>query len=209
MPFDNLYHLNEDQIRSIYQPFARSFHEDDLYCALFQEDTKRAKFLQYFFQHYLKLIAPYCYFLADSRQCHSVMVVFDSEKESRFYMARSFWFTIKITYCVLRIGSFSGIRRLMALADMLTSHWVKDFVSKESYHMDLLYTKPKMRGQGLARSLIEALLHEANRQQRDVTMETHHKENVSLYEYVGFTCMGTMTHEDVTQYNLLYRWKEV
>ena len=83
MPFDNLYQLREYQVQTVYKQFAVSFKDDDLYCTLYEDEVKRMKFLQYFFKQYIKLIERYCYFVADSEECNSVMVVFDSKKESK------------------------------------------------------------------------------------------------------------------------------
>lgn len=211
MAFDTLYHLSEGQIQNVYKQFSISFQEDDLYIALYPDEKQRAKFLRFFFQHYIKLIAPYCHFVGDSSACHSVMIVFDSTLETKFYIFRALWFNIKVIAYLLCLRSMQGIQAMFQLWDMFTSQWTKDFVSEEYYHMDLIYTKQDMQGQGLATNLMETLLLESRLIKRDVTMETHHKENLKLYENIGFTCMSTMSKEPyhVCQYNMLYRVKEV
>ncbi|MEG1474656.1 MAG: GNAT family N-acetyltransferase, partial [Longicatena sp.] len=93
--------------------------------------------------------------------------------------------------------------------DMFTSRWVKEFVIGDYYHLDFIFTKKDQRNKGLASNLISHLVKEANSKQFDLTMETHHEDNLELYEQLGFVLMSKTSHEDqkVTQYNLLLKYK--
>ncbi len=71
-------------------------------------------------------------------------------------------------------------------------------------------TDKAMRHHGLAGHLLQEVKQEAIKEHRDITLETHHKDNLPLYEQIGFHLMSTITHEeyDLTQYCMLLRTSE-
>ena len=81
MPLSEFYLMNDEQIASLHTQLAENFYDDDLYKTVFMDDRTRLKTLRYLFRHYVKALQPYCHFLADSAECRSVMVVWDSTLE--------------------------------------------------------------------------------------------------------------------------------
>ena len=81
MPLSEFYLMNDEQIASLHEQLAENFYDDDLYKTVFMDDRTRLKTLRYLFRHYVKALKPYCHFLADSAECRSVMVVWDSTLE--------------------------------------------------------------------------------------------------------------------------------
>lgn len=211
MAFQDLYQLSDDEIAELDELLCENFMQDELYCTVIPEERKRKYVLTYFFRHYIKCIQPNCHFLADSPDCNSVMVVYDTSLEDTFlYNLRLLWMNIKLLPLLIGLGSFSSIRRVFSCYDMFTSRWVKQFIHTYAFHLDLLYTKEQMRGKGLGALMLQHVIEEATLRQWDITMETHHVENLSLYKRVGFKEMLMITHEDYTlhQYCLLFRIKE-
>ena len=88
---------------------------------------------------------------------------------------------------------------------MFTSRWIQEFVQGEYLHLDLFFTKKEYRGTGIGSTMLSALLAHAQEIGKDVTMETHHAENLSLYYKAGFVLMSEITHpdHDIHQYNLM------
>ncbi|MGX8834766.1 GNAT family N-acetyltransferase [Amedibacillus sp. YH-ame6] len=207
MALADLYYLSDHEIDRLYKTFAKDFYMDDLYCTLFKDDKKRELFLNKYFKHYIQLIRPYCYFVANDKKQDCIMVVFDSALENKRYCLRVVSLNLKMLIVIIRLFSWSGIRHLISCWDMFTSRWIKDFVREDYLHLDLLSTREEKRGQGLAGTMLEQIVEEASLRHCDITMETHHKENLKLYERYGFMLMSTISHEndDVIQYNLLNR----
>lgn len=208
MGLSNLYHLNDEEIALLYKDLSENFFDDDLYITIFPSNASRKKALPFLFKHYLKAIQSNCYIVADSEDKNSIMVVYDSSKESFFpYAMKLVWFNIKMAFMMLRIHSFTSITHMIECVDMFTSRWVKGFVSGESFHIDLLFTRESARQKGLAGTLIREVMDEAKIVEYDITIETHHKSNLSLYEGLGFKLMSTISHEeyDLEQYCLLLR----
>lgn len=207
MSLNKLYHLKEHEIDDLYRMFAECFKDDDLYHAIYEDDRKRSIFLKHFFRNYIQLIRKYCYFVADSPALNSVMVVFDSTKENHRYFLKALWMNVKMLYVLIRLHSWQGIRHLMECWDMFTSRWLNDIVTTDYLHMDLLCTKESVRGQGFGSRMIEHLMKEARERGCDITMETHHSDNLKLYEKEGFKLISTISREQyhLKQYNLLYR----
>lgn len=212
MAFQDVYECTELQIEQLYQSMAENFFEDDLYRTVFPDPKSRKRLLRYFFRHYLKTIRPYCHILADSKDMNCVMVVYDSALEISWkYHLRLVLLNMKMIPMLISLHSWNSIKHVVQCWDMFTSRWVKEFVVQDSYHIDLLYTKEEMRGKGLAKRLLQIVCEDAKEKELDVTMETHHEDNLAMYEHVGFKLMSVITHPNVTlkQYCLLIRNSEV
>lgn len=207
MSSQDVYHLDKKEIKQVYQLLAECFQKDDLYCAVFPDAQRRKFFLQHFFKYYIDMLSSTCFFVADSAACNALMVVYDSRKETRWHVFALAWLNIKMLVLLIRMHSLQEIRRLMDCWDMFTSRWVNEFVHDDYLHMDLLCTKSNMRGHGLGGTLMEYLMKMGKKRNCDITMETHHSDNLHLYEKKGFRLMSTMTREayGLVQYNLLYR----
>lgn len=206
MALENLYSLNDKEIDLIYKDLAQNFYNDDLYVAIFPNKKTRLELLEIFFQEYIKFMKPYCHFYADSVERLSVMVVYDSRKYKSFsYHRRMLLMNIRM----LKLMKAEPAAPFQALHswEMFTSRWVKDFVNKDFFHLDLLYTKKEFRMQGLSSRMLMELVRDAYDLNMDITMETHHDDNLRLYEQFGFILMNTIMVESLKlkQYCLLLR----
>lgn len=208
MSFAGLYELSDYEIANLYKEMAENFYEDELYKTVFPYTKSRRRLVKYFFKHYLAAIRPYAHFVADDKALHSVMVVYDASLEIGWkYHIRLCLLNMKMVPMLISTHSFQVIWHVIKCWDMFTSRWVKEFVTHESYHIDLMYTKEAYRHQGLAKMLITKVCEEAKEKGFDVTLETHHKDNLALYEETGFKLMSVITHDnyDLKQYCLLIR----
>ena len=193
MPLSEFYLMNDEQIASLHEQLAENFYDDDLYKTVFMDDRTRLKTLRYLFRHYVKALKPYCHFLADSAECRSVMVVWDSTLEQPLqYHLQLLWLNLKMIPMLAGLRSVKSIRHVIECWDMFTSRWIQEFVQGDYLHLDLFFTAK------------ELLVH-AQEIGKDVTMETHHAENLSLYYRAGFVLMSEITHpdHDIHQYNLM------
>lgn len=212
MALETLYHLTQHEIDKLHEDMATHFLDDDLYRTVFTDDKKRERVLRYFFRHYLKCIASNCHFVADSKELNSVMVVYDSSLEDPLlYHIRLLWMNIKMLPLLGMLGSWKNVLHVLSCWDMFTSRWTKNFIHGFSFHADLIFTREQCRGQGLATTMLQALREEANQRHWDITMETHHEDNIPLYKRCGFAIMLEITHEEyqLKQYCLLQRNSEV
>lgn len=207
MALENLYQCSKAEVSSLYIDLAKAFYTDDLYHVAFPNEDTRKQCMEYFFKHYLKAIAPECYFLADSKERNAVMVIYDSRRYNR----RSYWFRLlKMNVKFLKFIKLIGIKNSIKLLrewDMFSSRWVKSFVTKEHFHLDLIYTNEEYRKQGVALKMIKELLDEAIIMEMDVSVETHHEDNANWYKKMGFVLMNTVVDaaSDLHQYCLLIR----
>lgn len=208
MSFTGIYELSDFEIATIYQEMAENFYDDELYKTIFPNETSRKRLVKYFFKHYLAAIRSNSHFIADSKEKKCVAVVYDSRLEVSWkYHLRLLLLNIKMIPMLLSLFSFQSIWHVIKCWDMFTSRWVKEFVNKDSYHVDMLYTKKETRRQGLAMHMLEIICEDAKEQRMDVTIETHHEGNLSMYERSGFKLMSVITHEtyDLKQYCMLIR----
>lgn len=198
MALENLYALNKSEIALIYKDLADNFYNDELYMTIFPSEKYRKQALEVFFKEYIKAISPYCTFYADSVQRLSVMVVYDSRTYSKLSYFRHM---ASMNLRLLKLFSVepSALFNAMKCWDMFTSRWVKNFVNKEYFHLDLLFTNKNFRMQGLASKMLIELVRDAQNLNMDITMETHNKDNLPYYQQFGFILMNTITDPN---YNL-------
>lgn len=206
MALENLYSLNKKEISMIYKDLAINFCKDDLYVAVFPNDETRLEVLEIFFQEYIKAMEPYCHFYADSAQRLSVMMVFDSRKykHHKIKYRRSMAF-MNVKMLKLMKAEVPAPFQALKSWDMFTSRWVDEFVNKDYFHLDLLYTKEQFRMQGLSSKMLIELVRDAYDLGMDITMETHHNDNIRFYEKFGFVLMNTISDNKLKQYCLLLR----
>lgn len=206
MALENLYALNPSEIALIYKDLAENFYDDELYATVFPDEEYRMQALEIFFKEYIRGMMPYCTFYADSAQRISVMVVFDSRKCQQFsYMRRMAGMNLRMTK--LFNADPVALFRAVKYWDMFTSRWTRNFVNKDYFHLDLLYTKKNFRMQGLASRMLIELIRDAQHLEMDVTMETNAKDNLMYYQQFGFVLMNTISLTDVNlkQYCLMIR----
>ena len=206
MPLSEFYLMNDEQIASLHEQLAENFYDDDLYKTVFMDDRTRLKTLRYLFRHYVKALKPYCHFLADSAERRSVMVVWDSTLEQPLqYHLQLLWLNLKMIPMLAGLRSVKSIRHVIECWDMFTSRWIQEFVQGDYLHLDLFFTAKELRGTGIGSAMLKALLVHAQEIGKDVTMETHHAESLSLYYRAGFVLMSEITHpdHDIHQYNLM------
>lgn len=208
MPLSDLYLMSEKEISRLYKDLAENFYHDDLYCTVFPNDATRLDTLQHFFKHYVKAIRPYCHFVADSKKMQSVMVIWDSQLEQSLqYRLRLIRMNINMIPMLIKLRSWKSILHVLRCLDMFTSRWVSEFVTDAYFHLDLFFTREEARKQGIGYHMLTKLIEEAKLQHREITMETHHDDNLRLYNKVGFVLMSEISHERhaIRQYNLLMK----
>ena len=141
MPLSEFYLMNDEQIASLHEQLAENFYDDDLYKTVFMDDRTRLKTLRYLFRHYVKALKPYCHFLADSAECRSVMVVWDSTLEQPLqYHLQLLWLNLKMIPMLAGLRSVKSIRHVIECWDMFTSRWIQEFVQGDYLHLDLFFT---------------------------------------------------------------------
>ena len=207
MALENLHRCTQAEIDQLYLELTTIFFDDPLYTTAFPDEEKRRVCMELFFQQYIRAIAPFCLFLADSEAMQSVMVIYDSR---RHRSVAYIWNMIKMNTHFLRFLALLGWKQSFQLLkewDMFTSRWTKDFVAQAYFHLDLVYTKQSAQHQGIATYMVKELLDEAGIMDMDVTVETHELANKKWYESLGFVLMNTIMDErqGLKQYCMLIR----
>lgn len=207
MALENLYRCSGEEIKTLYKDLTTAFFDDDLYVLAFPNESTRKQCMEFYFQYYIEAILPESYVLADSDKLQTIMVVCDSRK----YQKKSYvWRLFKMNIKFLKIVKLIGIRQAYMLSrewDMFSSRWVKDFLANDYFHLDLIFTKEGMQKQGIASKMVQDLLDEAHNMDMDISVETHHANNVAWYETMGFVLMNTIidAKSDLHQYCMIHR----
>lgn len=210
MALENLYRCTKEELYSLPEHLADVFFTDELYVHAFPKESTRRECMVFFFQHYLEAIAPDCIFLADSKEMNAIMVVYDSRRyQKKAYGMR----LLKMNMKFIHFLSMLGVRQFLYLMknwDMFSSRWINDFETGAYFHLDLLFTQPAMRHQGIATHMVRELIDEGDIMAMDISVETHHYENALWYEKLGFVLMNTIVDEDsgLHQYCLIERYRK-
>lgn len=209
--FDHVYELSKQEVRTLYRTMAENYVDDDLYKKVFPNDEVRLQAVERFFRYYLKAVEPFSYFFADSKAMNTIMVVYDERLNKRLPFLLHFGaLNLKLPMFLKELHRHKDWLHALKCYDMFTSHWVKDFENGDYLHLDLIYTRKEARHLGYSKGLMKALSEYAKREQLDITLETHNKNNVSYYERFGFKLMKTLTNEelDLSQYCMMKKWEE-
>lgn len=210
MKLQECYTLTKSDISYLHKHLARAFYEDELYKVVFPEETTRLAALEYFFDCYIEAIHWYCDFYYDEEDFHSCLIVYDARRYKRFeYEIQFLKMNLKLIGLIGIIG-FKPFFRLVRNWELFTSRWVKEFVKKDYFHLDLVFTKKKDQGKGYGSALVTAFVDAAKEMGRDITLETHEQKNVDFYDRLGFVLMSVihMEHLPLKQYCMLMRNKE-
>lgn len=210
MELKDCYILTNDDISILHKYLARAFYYDELYQTTFPQETTRLAALEYFFKCYIEAIHWYCDFYYDQKDFHSCIIVFDEKRYKHVeYEIQFLKMNVKMLYLIKLVG-FKNFMKFARNWDLFTSRWVKEFVKKDYYHLDLAFTKNEYKGQGYGSALVEAFVNYAKKMKRDITLETHEEMNKNFYENIGFSLMSIihMEHLSLKQYCMLMRNKE-
>ncbi len=207
MALENLYQCTMKDLTDLPQRMAEAFQDHPLFFIAFPKAETRHECLVYFFEQYLSAIAPDSMFLADSEELNTIMIVCDSRRyEHRQYLRRLAKMNLKFLYFIPRLG----IRHCISLIrnwDMFSSRWLKDFERDKFFHLDGIFTRKEMRGQGKGEAMIRELLDEGEIMDMDISAEAHEKRTALWLEKMGFVLMNTIVDEesDLYQYCLIAR----
>ncbi|MEF9919770.1 MAG: GNAT family N-acetyltransferase [Erysipelotrichaceae bacterium] len=209
---ENLYNLNDEDIKKIHIEMAKNFKDDPLFEVVFPNKKKRLAIMTRFLRYYIKAIQPFAHFYSDSKKLNSVMIVFDDRKNNKInYAWRLLCFNLKLVLLLKDIQNLDEAIHALKCYGMFTSSWVKDFENQPYLHLDLIYTKKAKQKKGFSAELMKTLIQYAYDHQLDISVETNNRDNVTYYEHYGFTLMKTISHDDydVVQYCMMKKWEEL
>ena len=84
--------------------------------------------------------------------------------------------------------------------DYLNSSWTEE-LDENRLHIIYLAVRPSCQGRGLAKYLMNTVLHYADQRNLLVSLETHNPKNVAMYRRFGFKLYDTIDHyPDLVQY---------
>lgn len=207
MALENLYQCTKDELTDLPQRLADVFLDNPLFLIAFPKEATRRECLVYFFEQYLTAIAPDSMFLADSKELNTIMIVCDSRRyEHRRYLQRLAKMNLKFVHFIPLLGishCFSLIRNW----DIFSSRWLKDFERDKFFHLDMIFTRKELWGQGRGEAMIRELLDEGDIMDMDISVEAYQKNTALWLEKMGFVLMNTIVDEDndLYQYCLIAR----
>ena len=88
-----------------------------------------------------------------------------------------------------------------------STNWYKKHCHDAPYYLAIFAVDKAERGRGHCRELLEALLGHAGSRYKTMVLETHTKENVSLYEHFGFELFETKEDKEkiIMEYRMMKR----
>lgn len=206
---NDLYELNEKDISELSIRLADNYFYDDLYVYVFDDEMRRFDILEKYFRQYIKTIRKNYHFLADSEKKESFIILYDSRKSNK---AKDVIKVGKVTTSLFKIlkelKTYDNIKRAAKYYNLFSWTWVNDFVNKDYFHIDIMFTKRAYRNQGHTKKVMEKITKYANEQNMDITLETHNKDNVSFFENFGFVLLKTITQGDISMYCMLKKAEE-
>lgn len=203
--FDEVANSEKEDIK-IAEALAENFQEDDLYRYIFPDESVRKKALPIFFLHYLKLIEPYSKKMISTEQLEFVGVIYFSDQfDSRLaYEKRVVLFLISCLK-VQRFTGWKGYFKLMKTINKMSSKWIEQEIKGNYIHLDLAITQKKYRGRGWFSKWVEEVENRYGNRAECFTLETQNKENVKLYEKLGFSLVRQipLPHTEIIQYCMI------
>ncbi|MHC1750533.1 MAG: GNAT family N-acetyltransferase [Cellulosilyticaceae bacterium] len=160
--------------------------------------------MQIYFEVYLNIFWPYCDVVATSSALEGLAFIY---YESRFKKdMRYFVRIIKGILKSLKMLRYITMKQFIIISKTVrstSSTWIYEKVEGDYIHIDLLVVQKEYRGQKLGKKIIQYVLREAKKVQLPVTLETQNKENVKLYEHLGFKTVKTFNYKQLTQYCMI------
>ncbi|QOR35469.1 GNAT family N-acetyltransferase [Clostridium sp. 'deep sea'] len=197
-------YLNINQIADL---MADNFYNDPLYQYLLVEDKHKLCTMKKFFKAYVGWLKLFSHI--NSLENNKAVIVVYNPKIKYSKISKI------INNLKFRAGNLLNFRFYMPsykyknikkMSNMLTSSWVREYVNKDEYlHIDLVVVDKTIRGKGYFKKLVTPVLKQAHKQNIPVTIETHNKNNVAIYEKYGFKLVKVIdsVYHDLKQYCLV------
>jgi len=197
---DNLLRLNKSHIKATADTLVKAFHNYPLYVKFFPDASERIQKLSYMLRglvHYGVLYGE-VYTTSPNLEGVSIWLPSDRVDPSLWRMAQSGWFSI-----ALKIG-VSSIGRIIRFGNY-SSAVHKRHAPVRHWYFQLLAVDPIYQGKGYASVLLKPILARMDKEQFACYLETHKRENVSIFEHYGFTVVeeGIIPKSRITQWAML------
>lgn len=202
--------LKGNELETAADIFAVAFQNDPLYLFLEPDEKLRSLLLPIFFRHYLKLMIPYSYLVADSPSINSVALWYDDRKmtNSLLWKLRSIWGIVKGLEMCRHISLPNYLNKLSTLLKM-DSGWILDYEKTLNWngyiHLDMLAVRPTAKGKGYGHQLMTHGLETYSPDYPASTIETHNKDNIPYYQAYGYTLVKQipMSNSSLVQYCMI------
>lgn len=164
--------------------------------------------MEIYFEIYLDIFWSYCDVIATSKELEGLGFIYYEErfKKDAYYFIR----LIKGALKSLKMLKYISIKQLIIIIKTVlstSSAWIYENVEGNYVHIDLLVVQKEYRGQKLGKKIIQYVLKEARKEQLPVTLETQNKDNVTLYEHLGFKTVDAFSYKQLTQYCMVQATK--
>lgn len=189
MEISNYHRLSQDNITEIAQILSECFQADPLYCKLLPDEHLRKKILKEIFECDAEEMFNYCDVVGDSDDVKGIMIFTDStEKRSamRKYLAEKLYAFKTNLMLIKNDWSLKTLFRFFRCRKYLISKWATRLEPANQLHIIYLAVKKEFHGQGIAHKLLAPVFEYADNNDIMVTLETHNKDNVQIYEHYGF-----------------------
>lgn len=165
------------------------FSQDPLYCKLIPESDMRKKILPEVFSCDLDELFETCHVYTDSDAFNGIIVVSDETEPYnpvKYYICEAFY-ALKVAAVLIRRDiSLRTLHSFIKGKNYLNSAWTNELGAKRRLHIVYFAVRPTMQGKGVASHLMQSVMRYADEHGMTISLETHNRKNVSMYQHYGF-----------------------
>ena len=189
MDSERLYKVKKQDLPKIEELLMKCFSTDPLYEKLIPNTTVRNRLLPELFKCDLNEFYETCEIFADSNKLNGILVVSDESEPYNLikYLFSQVQATLKTDgYLIKEDNSLKTFFNFMIGKDYLNSTWTEKLHQEQRIHIIYLAVDPEKQHNGIAATLVEEVIHYADKYGLMVSLETHNVENVAFYKQFNF-----------------------
>lgn len=204
MKTDALYRLSSQDAPQLIPLLTECFEQDPLYHVLIPDKALRDKILPEIFSCDVEELFENCQVFADSPEINGIIVVSDETEPYdpiRYYATEAFYQLKTDAFLIKDDLSLRTLWNFIKGKSYLNSSWTHGLHQDNRLHIIYFAVRPAMQGHGIADKLMNGVIDYADEKGLLISLETHNRSNVEMYQHFGFDIYKTERRNfDLAQY---------
>lgn len=204
MKTDALYRLSSQDAPQLIPLLTECFEQDPLYHVLIPDKALRDKILPEIFSCDVEELFENCQVFADSPEINGIIVVSDETEPYdpiRYYATEAFYQLKTDAFLIKDDLSLRTLWNFIKGKSYLNSSWTHKLHQDNRLHIIYFAVRPAMQGHGIADKLMNGVIDYADEKGLLISLETHNRSNVEMYQHFGFDIYKTERRNfDLAQY---------
>ena len=204
--------IEKEELRKLTVFVVEQFFEKEQFQVMLKgiEPQKARQFAEEFFYPQLCYLYRQGDIFIDDKNISGVIIGVDSKRKTFFSKIPLMFSTNRAFKMLSKTERELAIQGVKTLQEIHNAKWFKKYCQVAPYDFSTLAIDKVSRGTGLCREMLEHLFDYAKPFSPNITVITHSKRNIPMYEHFGFKLMESQEARDksIAEYRMIKKTEQ-